>query len=512
MKPEKLRSVRCLVLLLGLLVACDDDVPVEGDTAGECDDGVDNDLDGDIDCADDGCAAATACVAADDDDSGSDDDDSGSDDDDATPGSDPCTDILTFETDLSPTRELWVDVAAPAGGDGSTTAPFSTIGSAVDVAGPGDAVRIRPGTYPGSNYFSDVQGTETEPIWIGGVPGEDRPVIDADGSNEGLHFTRPRYLVVHDLVVHSATDNGINTDDGGAYDDDQAAHHIVFRGLEVRDVGPNGNHDCLKLSGLRDYWVLDSSFSRCGGNGSGSGVDHVGCHRGLIARNTFSELGASGIQCKGGTEDVEIRWNRFDDAGDRSVNMGGSTGTQYFRPPVSETEANAEARDIRVVGNLIVGAEASLAFVGCVDCVAAHNTLIDPENWVLRILQESTTGALYEFLPVQGGRWINNLISFDRSELSTFVNIGPNTDEETFVFAGNLWYAHDDPAASTPDLPTVETGAVIGLDPLLEPDHSIPEGSPAAGAGDAEGSTWLLGDITGRCFANPPSIGAWEVP
>jgi hypothetical protein len=53
---------------------------------------------------------------------------------------------------------------------------------------------------------------------------------------------------------------------------------------------------------------------------------------------------------------------------------------------------------------------------------------------------------------------------------------------------------------------------VIGLDPLLEPDHSIPEGSPAAGAGDAEGSTWLLGDITGRCFANPPSIGAWEVP
>ena len=45
----------------------DDDaaVEIEGDEAGECDDGVDNDQDGTTDCDDDGCAAATACVDAD---------------------------------------------------------------------------------------------------------------------------------------------------------------------------------------------------------------------------------------------------------------------------------------------------------------------------------------------------------------------------------------------------------------------------------------------------------------
>ena len=49
MKFEKLRSVVLLVVLLGLLAGCDDNVPVEGDEAGECSDGVDNDQDGAVD-------------------------------------------------------------------------------------------------------------------------------------------------------------------------------------------------------------------------------------------------------------------------------------------------------------------------------------------------------------------------------------------------------------------------------------------------------------------------------
>ena len=75
MKPEKLCKLLLACLLLGVLPACDggDDVPVEGDEAGECSDGVDNDQDGLTDCSDDGCAAATACVGDDDDTSGDDD-------------------------------------------------------------------------------------------------------------------------------------------------------------------------------------------------------------------------------------------------------------------------------------------------------------------------------------------------------------------------------------------------------------------------------------------------------
>ena len=105
----------------------------------------------------------------------------------------------------------------------------------------------------------------------------------------------------------------------------------------------------------------------------------------------------------------EIRANLMVNAGARAVNMGGSTGFQFFRPPLSPDATNAEARDIRVVANLIEGSEAALAFVGCVDCLAAHNTIVDPGKWMLRILQETTSTAEYEFAPVRDAVVINNL-------------------------------------------------------------------------------------------------------
>ena len=53
-----LLSLLALGLLFGL-PACH--AEVEGDEAGECSDGVDNDQDGSLDCSDEGCAIATAC-------------------------------------------------------------------------------------------------------------------------------------------------------------------------------------------------------------------------------------------------------------------------------------------------------------------------------------------------------------------------------------------------------------------------------------------------------------------
>lgn len=58
--------IRPHALALFLLTSCTP-ASIEGDEAGECDDGIDNDQDGPTDCDDDECAAATACAAGDDD-------------------------------------------------------------------------------------------------------------------------------------------------------------------------------------------------------------------------------------------------------------------------------------------------------------------------------------------------------------------------------------------------------------------------------------------------------------
>ena len=83
--------------------------------------------------------------------------------------------------------------------------------------------------------------------------------------------------------MRNTSGNGINADDGGETANAEASRFLVFRRLRIHDVGEGGNQDGLKLSGINDYAVLDCKFARCGGGGSGSGIDQVGCHRGIVA-------------------------------------------------------------------------------------------------------------------------------------------------------------------------------------------------------------------------------------
>jgi hypothetical protein len=418
-----------------------------------------------------------------------------------------CGLVPTFEDGLAPSSELHVaTTGSDTIGDGTPGNPFASIERAADFATPGTAIVVHAGTYPGGMYIADLHGTPSAPIWIGGAPGEIRPVIS--GGTNGIQFVRPNYLIVHDLEVTGASANGINTDDGGDYADPLAAHHVIFRDSYIHHIGGTGNQDCLKLSGLNDYFVLDSEFAFCGGDLSGSGIDHVGCHHGLIAGNYLHDNSGNAVQTKGGSEDIEVRWNHIVDGGARALNMGGSTGDQYFRPPLSTTGPNAEARDIRAIANLIEGATAPLAFVGCVDCLAANNTIIDPGNWILRILQETVSHASYDFDTCGNNAVINNLFYFERSQISTYVNIGINTDPDTFTFANNLWYAYDNPSQSEPTLPVSESNGIYGQDPLFVDGYKIDHFSPAFRTGVA--SAGVIGDFSGQCYANPPSIGAYE--
>jgi hypothetical protein len=85
-------------------------------------------------------------------------------------------------------------------------------------------------------------------------------------------------------------------------------------------------------------------------------------------------------------------------------------------------------------------------------------------KWVLRILQETTAPG---FAPCRNGRFEKNLIVYRRTDVSTVVNMGPNTQPETFTFADNWWYCCDEPVTSRPKLPAAETCGVYGVDPQL---------------------------------------------
>lgn len=74
-------------------------------------------------------------------------------------------------------RTWFVSATAPSGGDGSPGRPFNAIQEALRAAGPGDMVRVGPGTYPGG-FRSVRSGIAQAPIRISGhqaniVPGGD---------------------------------------------------------------------------------------------------------------------------------------------------------------------------------------------------------------------------------------------------------------------------------------------------------------------------------------------------
>ena len=377
--------------------------------------------------------------------------------------------------------------------------PYSDPRSACMAASPGDTVLLHPAEYRGAYFLENINGTTELPIVVRGM---DRAGVVFNGGSESLHLSDCSYLVLENFTVKGQTSNGMNCDDAGSFD--SPTHHIVFRSITFGAMAATGNNDQLKLSGLDDFVVEDCLFED--GSAGGSGADMVGCHRGVFRKNTFRRLGSNCIQAKGGTQFIRIERNVFSDGGQRALNLGGSTGLPFFRP----VDAPFEAADIIVIANLFVRSVTPLAYVGSVRVSVTNNTIIDPERWVFRILQETVDTA--RFLPCGQNVFQNNCVVF-RSSLSRQVNIGPNTAPSSFLLQNNLWFNVDDPSASKPQEPLLtERNAIYGNDPLLRGyatgDYRPRPSSPLIGAGAP--STDTSTDLDGNAYASPRSIGAYE--
>ncbi len=326
-------------------------------------------------------------------------------------------------------------------------------------ARPGTTILIAPGNYRGG-LSARLAGTKEQPIVVAGADPKEPPVIEGGGG--GLHLRSPAHVELRDLIVAGASGNGINIDDGGSVE--TPAHDLVLRGIVVRDVGPNGNRDGLKLSGVNDFRVESCRVERWGSGGSA--IDMVGCQRGAISRCTF--IGArsdqaNGVQAKGGSREIVIQRSRFERAGGRAINVGGSTGLDYFRPAVG----NFEAKDITVEDCEILWGGAAIAFVGVDGAIVRHNTIYRPGRWAIRILQENTDAR---FVPSRKGVFENNVVAFRASEIRQFVNIGPKTEPESFVFRGNQWHCLDRPGETQrlAALPAMETGGIYDREPKFK--------------------------------------------
>ena len=371
---------------------------------------------------------------------------------------------------------------------------YADIAAAAAEARPGDTILLYNGSCPGNQSLQGLKGKPGKWIYI---IAKTRGTVVYEGGNFAWRGSDVAYLHIEGIVFTKQTGNGLNFDDGSSYS--TPAHHIVLQHCIFRDMAANGNNDLLKLSGVDDLIVQQCTFLN--GATGGSGIDMVGCHRSIIRQCHFENMGANAIQMKGGGSNIHVEACRFQNAGSRAINLGGSTGTAFFRP----ADANYEATDLKVQSCVFTGSEVPVAFVGCTRSSVVNNTICKPARWVIRILQENKDTI--RFVKCSDNIFCNNLIYVD-GQMRLACSIGPGTVPGSFRFSNNLWF-HTADAAWKPQLPVVEHNSITGKDPLLREDYSIPDDSPAAGAGSRLKHPER--DYNGNRFLSQRAIGAFEV-
>lgn len=371
---------------------------------------------------------------------------------------------------------------------------YLTLQSACIQALPGDTILIYAGTYNNGDFIANLKGNANAWITIKAAPAE---LVVFKGGSQAFQMSDPEYVHIKDLVFEMQTANGVNIDDAGSFD--TPAKYLIIENCHWKSMSATGNNDELKLSGVDNFIVRNCTFSN--GSPGGSLIDMVGCHQGLFENNVFTNGGSNCIQAKGGSKDITIFRNKFVNGGQRAINVGGSTGLQFFRPP----GANTEASSIFVHSNIFIGSFAPLAFVGAVNCEAINNTIIEPDSWAVRILQENTEPGM---LPCGNNTIKNNIFVFGNTGKPAF-NIGGNTSPQSFICSNNLWFNPDNTSWSGPNTPVSEPGIILNQDPLfIDTSFHISKDSPAASKG--ENVILPVLDFFGFDFKASRSIGAVE--
>lgn len=173
---------------------------------------------------------------------------------------------------LSPNQTFFVAVGGSDQGSGTAAAPFATLQHAVDVAAPGDEIRVRPGTYAPIR-IQDYAATADAPLVIRADTPANKPVIEGPGSGSGsvVDISGSSYIWLSGLEIR----NGGDDTDGKGVRIHSSAHVIV----EDCDIHDNGHYNLLvtksadypggaELGGrhlIRNNHIYDSDAGNCAG-------------------------------------------------------------------------------------------------------------------------------------------------------------------------------------------------------------------------------------------------------
>ena len=375
--------------------------------------------------------------------------------------------------------------------DGTQNNPYTSLSFALGTAHPGDRISLAAGTYNGS-MLNQVHGTATAPIWIEGPTSAPRAVFTGT-----MQLVQPQYVVIRHLDFLNITASALTIDDGGDRTD-VVAHHVAIDDVTATSIGQRA----FLITGVSNLTIANSSAI-----GSANGILLVGSHHVVISRFTASSVVNIAAEAAGGSDDVEIRQSQFTTAGLRAVWIGGNSDETEFRPPLVNATGNYEAANIRVFDNVINTAPGGTAIACslCTRSVIAANYIYGQYSYVVRLIDEHGPIGAFSFVASGGIRMDDNAMEVTGDPYGFRVEAG--TDGSQCAFANNLWDEVDNPADSTPVLPTPEMNGIYGVPSGYDLTGHVCTGA-AVHAGTSDPA--VLGTLEGMCRPTPPSIGPDE--
>lgn len=411
-----------------------------------------------------------------------------------------------------------VPFSSPAHAEQRVVATADDLTAALEAAAPGDEIVLNPGTYAGGLYRENLRDVTIRSADV------TTPAV-IEGGGFGLMLSSPVNVTLINLIFQNQAENGINIDDGGSQE--TPATGIALIGITVRDIQNAGNHDGIKLAGVRDF-VIDGVTVQNWGN-DGSAIDFVGCHHGLVQNALLKHdgltVGGSGIRPKGGSKDIVIRANRieFPVGNGRALQLGGRTSAEFFR--FVDGDADYEASEIVMEGNVVIGGSSAFSWVNIDGGIVHHNVVYRPGQWVMRILNENEGTSI---VPTRNGQLLDNDIVFNDTddEFNRAVNESDAVEPGTFQFARNRWHnlANPTPKGSRPALPGEESDGIYGEEPLASVEAPqvwqfpwgkwVVNANPARMTVDIEGYESLQAAVPGKGskfepLLDDPLTGTW---
>ena len=444
---------------------------------------------------------------------------------------------------------------------GTAEAPWKTIQHAVNQLQPGNRLYVRASVEPyfepyrkgGSNWGGitiDVSGTETQPIYIEGYPGE-RPVIDQqlrnsylraeDGSPDQASKTLSGFFLyrAHNIVIKNFEIRNCNSS-GVMFDHSLHNNNIVIENMHIHHLYGGDNIGGIRVDHgdnviVRNSLIHDTYDTRHQtGNPFTSEpyAMHSGIHgykpgNGLIENNVIFNV-AKGVYSKASDPDLKdshtVRRNVFYNIQDAAFFLGVSgVGTapalnaKFYENIVYNAsrgvnsklyETSDQSSGMLIYNNTFYNVDEVVNLRGQIGIEIYNNIIYDANVVNLAIENSSGYGNINEV------GYVGNNLYFNHAGQWLVERSSPDLQKWTSLDAWKVAFSQDSGTSLTQD-PGVGS---FEADPLFEnignnKDFKLKSGSPALGEGRFgedigaySRNTVVIGRLSNMARPSPPQI------